>query len=130
MVVIVCGGRNYKDYCRVKKVLDVVNRTYKNLRIVHGGAPGADSLADRWAKECNIPVKTYKADWKKYGKAAGPIRNKQMLDEEKPDYVIAFPGGKGTQNMVEQALNAQIFVMQIFNTNEQYTAKIKKNFSK
>jgi hypothetical protein len=68
--------------------------------IIHGAAKGADTLAGRWAKEFNIPVLVFPADWKKYGRRAGPIRNAQMLSEGKPNLVVAFPGGRGTANMV------------------------------
>ena len=62
-------------------------------------ASGADQLAGQWAKSRGISVKAYPADWKNLGRIAGPIRNKKMLDE-KPDLLVAFPGGKGTANMV------------------------------
>ena len=50
-----------------------------------------------------VVVEEFKADWDKFGRAAGPIRNAQMLREGKPDLVVAFPGGRGTANMVAQA---------------------------
>ena len=53
--------------------------------------------------ERKIDVLWFDADWQKYGRAAGPIRNKQMLDEGSPDLVIAFAGGRGTENMVKQS---------------------------
>ena len=56
----------------------------------------------------------YPANWKKHGRAAGPIRNKQMLEEAKPDLVIAFPGGAGTANMVKQAREAGVKVEIIY----------------
>jgi hypothetical protein len=71
--------------------------------LIHGGASGADYLAYQWAIDNRVDVKCYEADWKTHSKAAGPIRNKYMLVDSKPDMVIAFPGGKGTANMVKLA---------------------------
>ena len=67
-------------------------------------------MARKFAEWQGIPVKTFEADWDRHGKAAGPIRNKQMLDEGKPDLVVAFEGGKGTANMIAQAEAAGVRV--------------------
>ena len=53
-------------------------------------------------------MKNIRLDWKKYGKKAGPLRNQQMLEEGKPDLVVAFPGGNGTADMVRRAKKANI----------------------
>lgn len=84
--------------------------------LIHGCAKGADQLSEYTTREMfntlgtMIAYERYPADWEKYGKAAGPIRNKQMLDEGKPDMVIAFlaPDSRGTKNMIEQAEKADI----------------------
>jgi hypothetical protein len=75
--------------------------------IIHGGASGADRLAGEWAASRGIPVEVHPADWQKYGRAAGPIRNQQMIDR-KPDMVVAFPGGRGTADMVRRVRMAGI----------------------
>lgn len=111
------------EYQHVQDVLHGMILTYSNERkdgenwlptditIIEGGATGADSAAADFAI-CNYcQIKEYKADWKKHGKAAGPIRNKQMIQDGKPDLVVAFPGGEGTKNMIEQAQAANIAVM-------------------
>jgi hypothetical protein len=109
MKILVCGGRHYSDYKKVKAVLDEQPIT----TIVHGDQSGADALADKYGKEKDIPVKRYPADWIPLGRAAGPIRNKKMLDMENPDMVIAFPGGPGTRNMVKQAQQRNIKVIEV-----------------
>lgn len=83
---------------------------YDITTIIEGEAKGADTLARLFGETIGIPVEKYPADWSKHGKAAGPIRNKQMLDEGKPDLVIAFmfPDSRGTANMVKQAEKAGI----------------------
>lgn len=81
--------------------------------VIHGKAIGADLLASQWALVNNVPEMPFKADWSRFGLGAGPIRNKQMLDEGKPDLVIAFKGGKGTENMITQATKAGVKVIRI-----------------
>jgi len=103
MKVLVCGSREYDNWERIDFELSSLLK--KPDVIIHGAASGVDSLAGLWARRNEIIEETYPADWKTHGKAAGPIRNKKMLDEGKPDYVIAFISekSKGTKNMVEQA---------------------------
>lgn len=70
--------------------------------IIHGACPtGVDWHAGKWAKDRGIPIKAFPADWKKFGRAAGPIRNRLMAVE--CDMLIAFPGGTGTWNMISEA---------------------------
>jgi UDP-N-acetylmuramoylalanine-D-glutamate ligase len=113
MRVLVCGGRDYNDWARLEDELNVIERTYGKLTIISGCARGADTLAIRYAEKYNDPVEKFPADWEKHGRGAGHIRNQQMLDEGKPDLVVAFPGGRGTANMIERARKAGVEVIQI-----------------
>jgi hypothetical protein len=81
--------------------------------LIAGGARGADTLAYEWAQARGIPAVVYKADWAKLGRAAGPIRNQRMLGEGNPNLVIAFPGGRGTANMVRLAREAGVEVIEL-----------------
>lgn len=83
------------------------------ITVISGGARGADFLARCYAKYCGWEYQEFLADWKKYKAAAGPIRNQWMLDEGKPDLVIAFPGGKGTADMVSRARKAGVRTVEI-----------------
>lgn len=105
MRVLVCGSREYDNWNYVFARLDELNEKLKFSTIIHGGAPGVDSLAGKWARRNNITEEEFKADWGKLGKAAGPIRNKQMLDEGKPELIVAFLSmdSKGTANMLKQS---------------------------
>jgi len=103
MKVLVCGGRDYKNKKAVWEKLNDLNLKKPITSIVQGGAKGADELAAQWACENNIVCHTFKADWDTYGPKAGAIRNKRMALESKPDLVLAFPGGKGTANMIKTA---------------------------
>lgn len=113
MKVLVCGGRDFNDAVRLRQVLDAYHNDIGPFTcVVHGAASGADMLAGDWAKRLGIEVREYPADWKKHGRAAGPIRNAEMLEKEDPDFVIAFPGGRGTQNMVNLAKQDRIRVFE------------------
>lgn len=114
--VLVCGGRDYRDQATVDRVLDGLLPSMKLL--IHGAATGADSCAQHWARTrmaegADILVDLYPPDWKRHGRAAGHIRNAEMLAQGKPDLVVAFPGGRGTENMVTRAIAAGVTVWRI-----------------
>lgn len=111
--VIVCGGRSYRNQSRLWRVLDAYHARFGIEFLIQGSADGADYLAWQWAEDRNVPVGSYPARWDEHGKAAGPIRNREMLTEGKPDVVLAFPGGPGSRNMVAQAENAGVKVYKI-----------------
>lgn len=103
MIALVCGGRGYADRAFVFATLDVL----KPSAVLNGGAEGADRWAREWASERYVTCTTVEADWKTHGRAAGPIRNRAMLGF-RPDLVLAFPGGRGTANMVDEARKAGV----------------------
>jgi predicted Rossmann-fold nucleotide-binding protein len=111
MRVLVCGGRDYTDYESLGYHLGTLRAKHSISLIIHGGQRGADTMAGTWARENNIPVQAYMAEWTRYDKAAGPIRNQRMLDEGKPDLVVAFPGNRGTRRMVKQARDHGVDVL-------------------
>lgn len=100
MRILVCGGRDYADRAQVEAALDAVHRKHGITLLIEGGARGADRLARRWAERRAVPVRTCEAEWNKYRKAAGILRNARMLAEERPEAAVAFPGGSGTADMV------------------------------
>jgi hypothetical protein len=106
MKVLVCGGRDYDDQAFFDKFMDDLSqRLQRVICIIQGGATGADMLARGWAAERMLPCMTFDVNpyWGKLGKKAGPIRNEWMLEYGKPEWVVAFPGGKGTADMIKQA---------------------------
>jgi hypothetical protein len=113
MRLLVCGGRDWDDFETLSEELVWIAGSESIDVIILGGAPGADRMAGEWAKLMGYPVEVYEADWEKHGRAAGPIRNKRMLDEGKPDLVLSFPGGRGTRNMIEQATKAGVRVKEV-----------------
>ena len=112
--VLVCGGRNFPNQGLVFMALDNFHRLKTPItELMQGGCPtGVDKFASEWAYTRKIKRWICTAEWDKYGKAAGPKRNARML-EWKPDVVIAFAGGKGTANMIEQAEAAGVPVVRI-----------------
>lgn len=115
MIVLVCGGRDFGDRQFVYDTLDELDQREEITCIVHGGATGADAHADGWAMSrgrvaTRYPVQDW--EWRSHGKRAGAMRNQRMLDEGKPDMVVAFPGGRGTADMVRRAKRAGVSVVE------------------
>lgn len=109
MKIMVTGGRHYRGVAQVNQELDfeLANATEPMLLIV-GDAAGADELAREWAMaNPSVMLRVHRAEWRKLGAKAGPVRNQAMVDE-KPDLCIAFPGGKGTADAVARCIKAGI----------------------
>jgi len=143
-VVLVCGGRDYgridankplefprraAERARIAAVLDALALEVGKFELIHGGARGADSIAEGWAGKKGFPWRSFPADWenitrpgaviklrkkdrKPYDALAGHVRNAKML-EQKPDLVVAFPGGTGTADMIERARKAGVEVREV-----------------
>lgn len=111
--VLVCGGRDYHNVRTIKSWLDGIHSDFGIKLVIEGGATGADEHAREWAFRNRIKVVTYVADWERYGRAAGPKRNRRMLLESAPDLVIAFPGDDGTADMVKRAKSKGVDLVQV-----------------
>jgi hypothetical protein len=133
MKLLVCGGRDYgfrpkgcptdsaRAYdARAARERFILNETLDDFHktrgpftmLINGATPGADALAVSWALANRLIINSYMPDWKKLGKAAGPIRN-QLMMEARPDLVIAFPGGRGTADMVLRAKAAGVEIYEV-----------------
>lgn len=108
--IMIVGTRTYEDYKAFKSKVDEwlnynVNLNEDIIEIVSGGARGVDSLAERLANEEGFILKVFPADWNKYGKSAGPIRNRQMVEyiKEKDGVCLIFWDGqsRGTKNDID-----------------------------
>jgi len=119
MRLLVTGSRDWIDYDRLAWMLDRLEATNRIEVIIHGAARGADALADAWARLHRIDVDPWPAQWTAYPVnerwRAGHDRNRQMLDNTKPDLVVAFKVGfdwtlkrGGTENMVRIAKEAGV----------------------
>lgn len=109
MKVIVCGGRDFDDERAVFNAMDKAHAQRQFSMVIHGGARGADTLAGKWAEARGVFSARVDALWDAHGKAAGPRRNRAMLSLF-PEGVIAFPGGRGTADMVAAAREAGVKV--------------------
>lgn len=115
MIICVTGGRDFNDQLFVYNVLDVIHSIENITLLVHGAARGVDTLAARWAtKNCIIHTdKKYVAEWEKFGKAAGAIRNAKMLKSEAIELLVKFPGGNGTANCFNLANKIGILTLDV-----------------
>ena len=113
--VLICGGRDFNDYGLLADTLVGLIGQYdpKEVTIISGHARGADKLGERFANANQCKLLIFPADWDKYRKAAGFIRNQKMIDEGKPDLVVAFPGGRGTEDMIKRAKKHGIEVIEV-----------------
>lgn len=98
--IVVTGGRNYQDAEGVWEVLNLL----RPLEVAHGKCPtGVDSFTADWCRMSGTPVQEFPANWERYGRSAGPLRNTTMLFQFKPNLVVVFPGGAGTRSCLEYA---------------------------
>lgn len=112
--IAIVGSRSFNDYEFLKKEVDKITYDITDeIKIISGGARGADSLAEKYANERNLKVEVIKPDWQKYGKIAGMLRNSDII--VCADIVIAFWDGKspGTKDSINKAkkLNKKVIVI-------------------
>lgn len=106
--VLICGGRDYHLTRDDRQWLFAKLREVGATRVIHGAARGADRESAAVAQQMRLKVTPFAANWVEDGRrSAGPIRNQRMLDVGKPDFVIAFPGGTGTADMLQRARRAK-----------------------
>jgi hypothetical protein len=129
MRVLVCGGRDFSDQDVVFSALDRLHQATPITVLIHGASKGADARASAWAKARNVLVNSYPASWqdishpdalikytssgRAYDGRAGFRRNQVMLDRGRPEFIVAFPGGSGTRDMVKRAKAAGLRIMRV-----------------
>lgn len=112
--IIICGTRTFNDDELLYDKLDKITKDMTDVEIISGACEGADNIGEKYAKDKGLLLKVFPANWDKYGAAAGPLRNEQMLNyalQEKA-LVVAFWNGKsrGTSNMIKIAKNSGVTV--------------------
>ena len=119
LTLCVTGGRNYNDRVIVFDTLDQLTFEYfgnncqsDQVTLIVGGAKGADSLAELWARTNGYNVRLFTADWNKYGKMAGILRNLDMIDAGF-DFLVSFPGGRGTAHMTDTSVKENFTVYKV-----------------
>lgn len=120
MKVIIAGSRSVTDYNIVKSAVEKSGWFDKITEIVSGCARGVDQLAIRFAKEHNIPVAKFPADWKKYNKSAGYIRNAEMAEYGDALIAIHRDNSRGTANMIKvmEKKGKPVFIQQVYDYSQ------------
>ncbi len=118
MRVLLTGSRDWTENTLIfQRFLELREEHGDKLIVVHGDARGADTAADHIARDLGITRIKYPANWVRWSNAAGPMRNGFMLDDAKPDIVIACPlsDSKGTKDMISVAerANIPVFTLEI-----------------
>jgi hypothetical protein len=109
MRVLICGSRGWGN---AELILDRLSAVPVGSTLIHGGCRGADLLGAEIGRELGFEVVCFPAEWGKHGRAAGPLRNQKMLDEGKPDLILAFhndiDSSRGTRDMLNRAVKQNI----------------------
>lgn len=113
MIVLVTGGRDYKDQRELFGVLDKLHAERGFTFLMHGDARGADQMAHRWAKKRGVQPVAMEALWDAEGNSSGLKRNARMLEFRRPDVCVAFSGGRGTANMMRIAREAGVELIDV-----------------
>jgi predicted Rossmann-fold nucleotide-binding protein len=113
--VLVCGSRDAKRYGDVAAKLDEIHAKTPITLVIHGAQRGVDLFAEQWAKSREVPYLGVPARWTDEGRAAGPRRNRRMIEPWVilADQVVAFPGGIGTADMKQAAREAGFHVEEV-----------------
>lgn len=112
----IVGGRTFTDYVAFEKIVDAhIQKIGIPILIISGGAQGVDTLTERYATEHDIPIKEFKPDWEKYGRAADPIRNTDIIKES--THVLALPTKEsvGTHDSInkDRKMNKKLLVVNV-----------------
>ena len=103
--VVICGGRDFDDRKLCFEALDSILAGEDEVEVVSGHANGADALGEEYARANGLEITVFKPDWKRYGKGAGLVRNRQMVDyaRETDGLVVAFWDGesRGTKSTID-----------------------------
>lgn len=123
MKILVCGGRDFAAVGVVFAALDVLDRKEHIDCVVHGDAKGADRIGGEWAFRRDREVRRYPADWNRFGRRAGPVRNAEMLASELVglSLVVAFDGGTGTADMAAKARACRVPVLRVIGSGPSWT---------
>lgn len=133
MRIVVTGGREFLDVEFLNMVMDRLLEEWEITEVAHGGQKewmpltkrwrGVDFYVDRWAESRSVPCQVFavsEGEWRRLAKAAGPVRNRRMINEFQPDRVLAFPGNKGTKDCVTYALDQGYVVYAVVKDRDGY----------
>lgn len=122
--VLVTGGRDFNDVSLMESaflpIIRACSARHLRLVLIHGAARGADLMAAAYCSAAGAECRAFPAKWDEHGRGAGHIRNQQMLDEGHPHVCVAFPGGRGTANMIERCQRVGVLVIEAANAKDVY----------
>lgn len=125
MYIIICGDRHWDHEYPIEEFIRTLNRS---VVIVHGNANGADKMAGRIAKKYGHEVIAVPAEWDRYGRGAGPVRNRKMADEHEPELVVGYHDNisesKGTRDMILKVANKENIPWVLFTSNGSFKTNI------
>ncbi|SDR58524.1 Protein of unknown function [Rhizobiales bacterium GAS113] len=113
MRIIVCGGRNHCDRRLVERELTRLHWRMPISVVIHGGGDAQAIAIEHWARMRGLAVVRYRPNWERFGHRGEILRNAFMLEDTRPDLVVAFPGGHSTADLVQRARNSGIAVLEI-----------------
>lgn len=130
MRILITGSRDFDNFELMKYILNFFKEE-KDVTLIHGDCRGADKIAGYIGKSLGFNIEAHPADWDKYGKKAGPIRNTEMVDSG-ADLVLAFPIGNSyrTKDCIRKAEQRGIPIVEVTNTNMEDLYKILKNIER
>ncbi len=111
MRLIIAGGRHLDDVALIRRALERAHAIRPITVLIHGGNGALGITAEDWAREMRLHVVRYPANWRELGKKAESIRNAFMLEDSRPDMVLALPGGNDTADLVANAMGARVPVI-------------------
>ena len=115
MRTVVAGSRGITEYTVVAQA--ILDSKFRITTVISGGAAGVDSLGERWAKERGIPVERHLPDWGKNGRAAGLMRNEEMVDCAEALIAVWDGASRGTKYSIDYARKRSIPVfIKVINT--------------
>ena len=132
IAVVVGGGRDFNEASRIWDFLDKLHASRPIEILATGACPygGADKHAENWAKSREVCYFGFPAKFKLGGAKEGPIRNRVMIEHVRPHIVIAFPGGRGTASLLNEARKADIWAVDLskkYKISRSKLAKVGKN---
>lgn len=111
MRLIIAGGRHLDDVALIRRALARAQAIRPITVLIHGGSGALGITAEDWAREMRLHVVRYPANWREFGKRAEAIRNAFMLEDSRPDMLLALPGGTDTADLVTNAFGARVPVI-------------------
>ncbi len=111
MRLLIAAGRHLEDAALIRRALMRAHAIRPITVVIHGSSGRLGAITEEWARAQHLHVVRYPANWRAFGKRAGLIRNAFMLEDARPDMVLALPGGSDTRDLIARAHSARVPVI-------------------